>query len=181
MAAIRHDQVVADQPRTAQWVAEFGRAEVARRFLQTTFRSFWGQFGWMGVVMDGRVYWALAVYSVGLVMGILPKDWRLKASLQSSVSSPQLESQLLLLISGFVTLALYLYYNLTYVQHQGRYLFPALIPLGLAAAIGLSGWSRVLSRLARRNIGWVVGAGALAGMAALDIFALYRFVLPALR
>ena len=30
----------------------------------------------------------------------------------------------------------YVYYNLTFVQHQGRYLFPALIPIGLVFAIG---------------------------------------------
>lgn len=182
MAAIRHDQVVADQPRTAQWVAEFGRTEVARRFLQTTFQSFWGQFGWMGVVMDGRVYGALGIFTVGLVVGVVIRDWRVESkNLHSPLSTLQFESRLLLLLSGLLTLALYLYYNLTYVQHQGRYLFPALIPIGLAAAVGLSGWGRILSRLVRRNIGWIVGAGALAGMAALDVFALYRFILPALR
>ncbi|MEK7785668.1 MAG: glycosyltransferase family 39 protein, partial [Chloroflexota bacterium] len=53
MAASRHNLVVADQPRTSQWVAELGSTEVTRRFFQTTFQSFWGQFGWMGVVMDG--------------------------------------------------------------------------------------------------------------------------------
>jgi hypothetical protein len=33
-----------------------------------------------------------------------------------------------------------LYYNFTFVQHQGRYLFPALIPLGLLFTLGLDQW-----------------------------------------
>jgi hypothetical protein len=183
MAAIRHDQVVASQPRTSQWVAEFGTAEVTRRFFQTTFQSFWGQFGWMGVVMDSRVYLALMIYSAGLVTGVVIRgwkleigDWRLNSNLQSLISNLYL-----LTLSGLLTLGLYLYYNLSYVQHQGRYLFPALIPIGLAAALGLSGWGRVVSRLTRRNMGWAVGAVALIAMATLDVFALYRFIVPALR
>src|SRR5690606_28567574 len=38
------------------------------------------------------------------------------------------------------------YYNLTFVQFQGRYLYPALIPLGLTAADGLWGWARFVAR-----------------------------------
>ena len=71
MATIRHNLVVADQPRTAQWLATKGALEVARLFMVTTFQSFWGQFGWMGVVMDTRVYTALLVYSGGLTLGAL--------------------------------------------------------------------------------------------------------------
>jgi len=36
-----------------------------------------------------------------------------------------------------ITFALPLWYNLTFVQHQGRYLFPALPALALIAALGL--------------------------------------------
>lgn len=42
-------------------------------------------------------------------------------------------------MSAFLTLLSYFWYNLKFVQHQGRYLFPALIPLGLAFALGLRG------------------------------------------
>jgi hypothetical protein len=188
MAAIRHDQVVADQPRTAQWVAEFGRAEVIRRFLQTTFQSFWGQFGWMGVPMPPRYYALLGVFTAMLIVGWVIGYLRM-GGLENSpilrlrsgqVSNSLISNYYLLIASALLTLALYLSYNLTYVQHQGRYLFPALVPIGWAAAIGLSGWGQVLSRLTRREVGWIVGAGALVGMAALCLFALYRFILPAL-
>jgi hypothetical protein len=41
------------------------------------------------------------------------------------------------------TLLMYLYYNLSLVQFQGRYLFPALVPIGLLATLGLR---EILSR-----------------------------------
>ena len=183
MAASRHNLVVADQPRTSQWVAEFGSTEVMRRFFQTTFQSFWGQFGWMGVPMPPRYYAILGVFTAVLIVGLVIRYLRI-GELENSpreASNPLISHYYLLLTSALLTLGLYLYYNLSYVQHQGRYLFPALIPVGLAAAVGLSGWGRVLSRLTRRNMVWVVGAIALSAMAALGVFALYHFIVPALR
>jgi 4-amino-4-deoxy-L-arabinose transferase-like glycosyltransferase len=181
MAAIRHDQVVAGQPRTSQWVAEFGTAEVTRRFFQTTFQSFWGQFGWMGVVMPPRYYAMLGVFTAVLIVGWVISYLRIRELENSPIANSLISNYYLLMTSGLLTLGLYLYYNLSYVQHQGRYLFPALIPIGLAAAVGLGGWGGAVSRLTRRNIGWVVPAGALFAMATLDVFALYCFIIPALR
>lgn len=182
MAAIRHDQVVADQPRTSQWVAEFGAVEVTRRFFQTTFQSFWGQFGWMGVVMDPRVYTILLIYTVFLIGGLVIGYWLsvIKSSGRSDNNQLLITNNYLLALSALLTIGLYLYYNLSYVQHQGRYLFPALIPIGLAAAASLEWWGGAVNRLARREMGWVVGAVALIAMAVLDVFALYRFIVPAL-
>lgn len=183
MAAIRHDQVVSDQPRTRQWIAEYGTTEVLRRFFQTTFQSFWGQFGWMGVVMPDRYYLGLLAYSVFLVIGnwlLVISNWKLRTNLKASISNPLITNYYLLITSFLLTLGLYLYYNLTYVQHQGRYLFPALVPIGLAASLSLWGWGRLLETVTKRKIGWLVPVGALAAMAALSLFALYRFILPAL-
>jgi hypothetical protein len=199
MAAIRHDQVVSDQPRTADYIAQFGLPDVLRRFILTTFRSFWGQFGWMGVVMPERYYWALVGYTGFLLLGYLLtfnrglENWRI-GSTRTLQSSPQSESKsangtinspilqfsnyYLLLTSFLLTLGLYLYYNLTYVQHQGRYLFPALIPISLAASLSLWRWGGVLESVTRRKIGWLVPLVALTAMAALSLFALYRFILP---
>ncbi|MGH2521545.1 MAG: ArnT family glycosyltransferase [Anaerolineales bacterium] len=177
LGAIRHDAVVLNQPRTSEWIALYGSTAVAQRFAVTTFQSFWGQFGWMGVVMDGWVYPALLLYSVGLVLGVA---MALVRGPWSAVRPEQRDGSILLLVSGLLTLALYLYYNLTFVQHQGRYLFPALIPIGLAAAASLWAWGRLLEKFARQRVGWIIPAGALVGMAALDLFALYRFIIPAL-
>ncbi len=199
LGAIRHGVVVQGQPRTSEWIAAYGSVEVARRFVTTTFQSFWGQFGWMGVVMDWRVYLALWLYSALLAVGAvaaLRDHWSL-------VTDRQRDSLTILGVCGLLTLAVYLYYNVSFVQHQGRYLFPALIPLGLAAAVGIEQWVKwgvallrlpsasVRSRSIPRSEAERGGAGnegelwltllPIALMAAFDVFALYRFILPALK
>ncbi len=129
----RHNWVVVGQPRTSEWLAAYGAAEVARRFAQTTFQSFWGQFGWMGVVLDQRIYAGL-----GLLSGLIALGWGLRLADRRVTFTPGQRDGLILL-AGLVlfTLASYLWYNLTFVQHQGRYLFPALIPIGLGVTVGL--------------------------------------------
>jgi len=183
MATLRHNLVVADQPRTSQWLAAFGVAEVARRFVVTTFQSFWGQFGWMGVVMDQRVYAALLVYSAALALGAAWAAWRHYRDLVPF----ERDGAKILALSVFVTLALYLYYNLTFVQHQGRYLFPALVPISLAAVVGLWQWSAWIIRALRLKTPGhqaateaVLMLAPLGLMALLDVFALYRFIIPSL-
>ena len=64
--------------------------------------------------------------------------------------------------SGILTLAAYLWYNTQFVQHQGRYLFTALVPIGLAAALG---WREAL----RRERAWPLAAALLVGAAALRL------------
>lgn len=174
MATIRHDSVVLGQPRTSEWIAQFGAIEVTQRFFQTTFQSFWGQFGWMGVVMDQRVYIALLIFSVFLVIGFI-----IALSRQRLAFSNLLTVQgSLLTVSALLTLALYLYYNLNYVQHQGRYLFPALIPLSLAVSISLTTWADMFTFLGDKRK-WLAFV-PIVMMAALCVFALYRFIIPAL-
>jgi len=184
LGAIRHGAVVQGQPRTSEWIVIYGSEEVARRFVTTTFQSFWGQFGWMGVVMDWRVYMALGLYSALLAVGAvaaLRGHWSL-------VIDHQRHSLTILGVSGLLTLAVYLYYNVSFVQHQGRYLFPALIPLGLAAAVGIRQWVKWMvkgaGRMGQGSKQWAEFALTLTPivlMAALDLFALYRFIIPALR
>jgi 4-amino-4-deoxy-L-arabinose transferase-like glycosyltransferase len=183
MATIRHSVVVADQPRTSQWLADFGVVGLALRFVVTTFQSFWGQFGWMGVVMDRRVYLALLVFTVGLVIGA---GWAARRHYRDLIPFER-DGAKILVASAFFSTALYLYYNLTFVQHQGRYLFPALIPIALAAVAGLWQWAAWINqglRLKTPHTQAILEAGLvlapIALMALLDVFALYRFILPAL-
>jgi hypothetical protein len=49
----------------------------------------------------------------------------------------------LLALSGLFTLVSYVWYNTSFLQHQGRYLFPALVPISLAVALG---WREALLR-----------------------------------
>jgi len=182
LGAIRHAAVVQGRPRTGEWIATYGSAEVARLFLTTTFQSFWGQFGWMGVVMDRRVYLALLLYSAALTVGAIGA-----AVHRPSLTTAQRDGLTILGVSGLISLAVYLYYNVSFVQHQGRYLFPALIPLGLAAAVGIGQWVHWLVAAARLKgqeagqwVEWSLTFAPIAVMAALDVFALYRFIIPSL-
>jgi hypothetical protein len=91
-----------------------------------------------------------------------------------------------------LTVAGYLYYNLTFVQHQGRYLFPALIPIGLAFSIG---WDHLLGQLktgmlkltTRSKRDWtpwldeaqlILFALIFIYLARLDLVALQRYIIP---
>lgn len=164
----RHNAVVQGQPRTAEWLAQYGPLGLALRFLRTTFQSFWGQFGWMGVPMHPPVYLALAVLSALLGLGFLA--WWLDRR-RPRLTPLQRRGTLLLTFSATLTLLSYLWYNLTFVQHQGRYLFPALVPLALAGALELEWWT------GRRAGVLLLGVG-LMGIPLALAWALRRTALP---
>ena len=167
----RHNAVVEGQLRSYEYVALRGWDGLLGQMARTTFHSFWGQFGWMGVVLPARIYQALALLSALLVAGFL---WWLFDRRRPRLAPPQRASMILLLLSFIFTLLEFLGYNLTFVQHQGRYLFPALIPIGTAAALGLRTLSEILPQ---RTRGWATSA-LFAGLAALDVYCLFRFIIP---
>jgi 4-amino-4-deoxy-L-arabinose transferase-like glycosyltransferase len=179
-----HDSVVVGQVRTAEWLAAYGLAGTVQRFLQTTFQSFWGQFGWMGVVMDRRIYLLLLLFTLAVLAGFV---WAVVQWVRSAgPDSPSITrgSALILAATFSFSLLVYLGYNLTFVQHQGRYLFPALIPIAIAVAISIKSWMRPL--LGRLPSGHLPLAGTLSAtlftlaLLALDLFALYNFIIPQL-
>jgi len=148
----RHDLVVRGQPLTADWIARDGLGPFLRAALHTTFQSFWGQFGWMGVVLDSRLYQGYLILTILLGWGAL-------ARLRRGPLPPKARDGLLLLgSSALLTLAMYLYYNLGFVQHQGRYLFPALPALAL---VGAGGWLTLGRRSLATGTAITLGAGAL--------------------
>jgi 4-amino-4-deoxy-L-arabinose transferase-like glycosyltransferase len=167
----RHNVVVEGQPRSAEWLAAYGWGGLLRRLTRTTFQSFWGQFGWMAVVLPTRFYQALALLSGILAAGFV---WWLLDRRRPSLSTHQRSVLLLLFASLLFTLLAYLGYNMTFVQHQGRYLFPALIPIGTAAALGLS---TLTSRLPQPVRPWAMAA-PFVGLAALDVYCLFKFIVP---
>lgn len=153
----QHERIVAGQPRTAEWLAEHGWFGLAGILSRTTFRSFWAMFGWMAVPIDARIYGALRLLTVIVALGLflrLVDLWGTGTKLSSAA--------LLLVCSGLLTLSTYLGYNLTFYQAQGRYLFPAMIPLGLA-------WSFGLREALRRPNARLIGIG-LALATALGAF-----------
>jgi 4-amino-4-deoxy-L-arabinose transferase-like glycosyltransferase len=62
----RHDLVVAGQPLSGPL-----SPGLARFWLTTLLHSFWGQFGWMGVLLDERIYAALALLTATIGLGVL--------------------------------------------------------------------------------------------------------------
>jgi 4-amino-4-deoxy-L-arabinose transferase-like glycosyltransferase len=170
LALGRHDQIAAGQVRTAEYLAQHGAAPLMRDFLTTSFRSFWGQFGWMGVLLDARLYQVLAILSALVLAGFglwAAGAWRRRAQFEPW----QWASGGLLVLSALLSLAGYLWYNIQFLQHQARYLFPALVPISLAVALG---WREGLRR--ERALPMVVllvgGIAILALAGALSLWSL---------
>ncbi len=203
MGKARHDAVVIGQIRTTEWVALYGLLGTVQRFGQTTFNSFWGQFGWMALPLLNPPWlypllWLLVGTAVlGLVLtpfvwsqgkrSLHPRFAPPKgAAAEGLVLSPCQASSwhlqfFLLLLLFLLTVGLHVGYNLTFVQHQGRYLFPALIPIGLGLAVGWETGLWLLVRPWLPRFAWLfymlpVGLGL--GLVVLDVYALYRVIIP---
>jgi hypothetical protein len=139
----RHDQIVVGQTRTGEFLVQVGWNAYMRRALEFTFKSFWGVFGWLGVFMDSRIYFLVALLSGvalgGLVLRIahcVGRGREPRASREDHALRTTYYAIVLLAISVLLTLLTYAWYNTQFVQHQGRYLFTALIPFALAFALG---------------------------------------------
>ncbi len=155
LGLIRHDQIVVGQTRTGEFLAQVGWGGYLRRAVEFTFKSFWGVFGWLGVFMDSRIYFALALLS-GMAMAGAVSRFTGRAS-RLTLEAGRRRAFLLLLASVLLTFLTYIWYNAQFVQHQGRYLFTALIPLAFAFAVG---WDAVVGPRVGRFL--AVGLGALA-------------------
>jgi 4-amino-4-deoxy-L-arabinose transferase-like glycosyltransferase len=135
LAMARHDQVVQGQFTTLAYVAQHGLGALLKSGVLTTFQSFWGQFGWMAVPMPPRVYTLLAVAcgvsAIGLVGALI-------TGALARLTMAQRRSLLLLAVWLLVTTAGFVWWNLRFLQHQGRYLFPALVPIGVGLVMGLA-------------------------------------------
>jgi 4-amino-4-deoxy-L-arabinose transferase-like glycosyltransferase len=172
---VNHDAVVVGQPRTADWIETYGLGAWLERWVTFTFQSFWGQFGWMGVLMPTWLYRILALWSAVLVIGFLL--WLRQTRGSTHHASRNMRLAVLASLLLFVVFT-YVFYNRTFVQHQGRYLFPALIPIALGAALATDTLLRVIRWPERlRSLAF---AAPYVAMVALGLFALWRFIIPAL-
>jgi len=186
----RHDAIVVGQPTTKEWMALYGAGKVVKDFFVISFKSFWAIFGWMGVLVDSRIYDLLFLVSLAALLGVGIYIKRLAQGSEILTALQRWALFLYLLI--FLLMALsHTWYNLKFVQHQGRYLFPALVPIGLFFALGLREWARLLARLAslllplekdRKHLEDSAERAVLAlfylGFLALDLVCLYKFILP---
>ncbi len=175
----RHAQIVVGQMTTGEFIARHGWAAYWDRAITWTVHSFWGQFGWMGVLMDARVYRALAYFSILLLLAVLAliacgrRDRHERALLGRPTRyvclTPYQHNGLgMLAMAGVGTIVSYVGYNVSFLQHQGRYLFTGLIPLALFAVPGL--WLLLRPRASRAlTLVLAVGAALVLVAALLDV------------
>jgi 4-amino-4-deoxy-L-arabinose transferase-like glycosyltransferase len=199
----RHNAIVVGQTTTVEWIAQYGLAGTLWRGLTTTFHSFWGQFGWMAVPMPDSTYLMLGALSALALAGWgwwLIERCRMQDAgskmqdagcrMQDARCSGPHGSLLALLV--VLTFGGFIYYNFTFVQHQGRYLFPALIPIGLVLALGIDQWLgkikaasiKLTARSKRDLTPWLDEAQLLVlalvfvFLARLCVIALQRYIIP---
>jgi hypothetical protein len=127
------------------------------------FVSFWGQFGWMSVPLVGETPWEgalLLICAVGLLGAIV---WACGPG--ASARQRWSLALLLALLGAGLLLALLNAYTQPRQEavQQGRYLFPALVPLAVLLALG---WRALLpprwrgAALATWGAWWLAFAGA---------------------
>ncbi|MEP7293291.1 MAG: glycosyltransferase family 39 protein, partial [Chloroflexota bacterium] len=138
----RHNLVVADQTRTADRIAEVGAGSYLLDGIATTFRSFWGQFGWMAFPLQGWMYTLILIF-LGIAAAGWLVGWRRPLPPEPDRAA-QKAAWLIVGLTALAALAQYVYYNLEFLQLQGRYLYPGLIPVGIGVALGFEGVWRVL-------------------------------------
>ncbi|MGD2144177.1 MAG: glycosyltransferase family 39 protein [Anaerolineae bacterium] len=172
LALAQHSAVAAGQPRSRDWLVAYGWDGLLSRMIHTTFQSFWGQFGWMAVPLRARVYQALALLSIVLAGGFLA--WLIRQRRPQTSNSVTYHRLGLLALSALFTLLSYGWYNLTFVQHQGRYLFPALVPMATAVGLGLDTLAGILPTRLRH---WALSA-FFAALAAFDVYCLFKIIIP---
>lgn len=163
LGLVRHEMVVVGQPRLAAV-----DLAAAQHFATTTFRSFWVQLGWMAVPARAEAYMLLLGMALFAGAGLVLFLGRALFG-RSDLIPVQRRGVTLLAVWALIVGAQMVVYNLQYIQPQGRYLFPALMSIGLFFVLG---WRELLSpRYAPTAVGVL-----LAGLALFDGYVLWQLV-----
>ena len=169
----RHDSVVIGQPTTAQMISQYGFNHILFDVFAVTFKSFWAQFGWMGVLVNDRIYVVLFVLVGIALFGVVVYAWRIFRQ-RDLLTDVQWWSVALMAIMVVTAIAAYIGYNFKFFQLQGRYLFPATTAIAFFLIIGLC---EIIAREYHR----IAFAILYVGMLALDAACLFLFIIPQLR
>ena len=113
--------------------------------------SFWGLYGWFGILMPDWVYLTLDAFTLLGVLGLLRWFWNSRLEARRSMI-------LLLLWLGIVCISL-ARWTLMIAASQGRLLFPTLPGIALALVVG---WSHLTPSKPNRWLPLAVTAGLLA-------------------
>lgn len=103
------------------------------RWMTTVFDSYWGRFGYFTIVLPRWFYLAVRVGVIVALVGLVRQSigsWRVWAQ-------PIRRSLAAMAAASLVSLAGIFAWSLNFYQPQGRFLFPALVPVALAIGIGI--------------------------------------------
>jgi 4-amino-4-deoxy-L-arabinose transferase-like glycosyltransferase len=158
-----HDAVVVGQPTTAEWLAQNGWLEYSERAMTFTFQSFWGAFGWLSVFMDSRIYTFLLVFTAVVLCGLLWAVVRFISG-RPETDLDRFQFWVLGFFIAFIigVFASYAWYNIKFVQHQGRYLLWGLLPISTFVALG---WRELMQPLQGKVTGFLLGLLAVSMLA----------------
>ena len=179
-----HDAVVSDQLRSAEYIASHGWATYFGQLLSVTFKSFWGQFGWMALPLDsvlgGWIYRSFALLTLTGLSGLLLllRSVRAKSAKEGNNDDFRRDIIAVFITATLLVLLAHIYYNIEFVQWQGRYLFPALIPIAIGLICGIDEWRRRI--LGRWHPGRWLTPLALLCLLPLDLYLLFRVIVPGL-
>jgi 4-amino-4-deoxy-L-arabinose transferase-like glycosyltransferase len=135
-----HDSIVVGQLRTTDYIADIGISQYWQIAIETSFNSFWGKFGWMEANMGDAlpfVIWAIILLMIWAITGLIFYTMRRDNSEKSSAAIG-----ITLGLVMFLAIAQFIYYNLTFVQFQGRYIFVGLIPFAIGMVLGIDTWRK---------------------------------------
>jgi 4-amino-4-deoxy-L-arabinose transferase-like glycosyltransferase len=152
--------IVNEQPITAPYFRGV--------FWSATLQSFVGLFGWMQIRLPG---WAYAGWWSLLLLGVA-------TAVVGAAREPGRRGPVALALGfAFSCLAAVVYYNTTFPEPQGRFLFPALGPVAALCAAGLVAIGARLGRAAPAFAAAVgVFCGAVLGVGWLRVAAFYSTV-----
>ncbi len=173
LGVARHDAIVVGQPTTAEMINQYGLNHILYDYFAVSFKSFWAQFGWMGVLVNDRIYVVLMVVVAAAVLGLALWSLRIVRHREMLAETQHwcIGLFIALLVVAFVD---YLAYNFKFFQLQGRYLFPAIMPIMFFLVTGLR---EVIAREYER----IFFAILYVGMIALDLASLFLYIVPQLR
>jgi len=168
-----HNTVVVGQPRTADLIAQIGMGAYLRQAVQTTFQSFWGQFGWMELPLPTWAYQLIGAFLLAALAGIG------LAFVRRGDTKPKQDGQsgawALIGLTLVLALAQFVYYNTEFLQFQGRYIYPGLIPFALFVGMGVEAWRQAVLKDRWR----LVTPLMMLWLLPLNLFILWR-VIPGL-
>ncbi len=177
MGLERHDEITVGQTRTDEYINEIlggSERQYLENYAETTFHSFWGQFGWMALPMPVNVYRGFLLFTLTVIAGAMVLVWRERWPRTLHPSQRDVLITFLIVIA-FVGVA-YILYNREFVQFQGRYLYSALIPVAFIVAAGLAGWTSLFSNTFPA-MDWVP-VTAMMGLALFAWYALDTYIVP---